>query len=104
MTTITPIHGEISRNVRAALNVSQFNTTDLAQWIGVSTPYAYRLTASKRPWSVDHLQVIAEKLGVTLSDLTGPMGTLMQRLVDGGGHTPVYFQETLDLPGETLAA
>jgi plasmid maintenance system antidote protein VapI len=77
MTTMAPIHNEISRNIRTALLHRQKNQTDLARWLGIHPNSASRLVTGQRPWSIDYLQVIAEKLAVSVPLLTGPTSDLI---------------------------
>lgn len=80
MTTTAPIHGDISENVRSALAKRGLSQTDLAEWLGIQPNSASRLITGRRPWSLDYLQVIADKLGVSVSLLTGSTSALMQEI------------------------
>lgn len=80
MTTAAPIHNEISRNVRSVLAHNGLTQTVLAGWLGIKPNSASRLVTGQRPWSLDYLQVIADKLDVTVALLTGPTSVLMDAL------------------------
>jgi len=80
MTSSTAIHGQVSSNIRGVLALWDLTQADVASWLGIKPGSMSDLMSGRRPWSLNYLDVIAGRCGVTVSDLTGSRSALLKRL------------------------
>jgi len=84
MTSPTGIHGQVSSNIRGVLALWDLTQADVAGWLDIKPGSMSDLMSGRRPWSLNYLDAIAGRCGVTVSDLTGPRSALLKRLPADG--------------------